>query len=88
MKVIVELPDDLYQRAKNSAKREDKLLPAFMQEALVQRLDGVLTDSTGRPWLRGFAGLAKYHDENRDLQERHYHEFERLPHRPTLTPLD
>ncbi|MGF1451614.1 MAG: hypothetical protein ACFB21_06010 [Opitutales bacterium] len=75
MRVIVELPDDLYRRAKNSAKREEKTLPDLMKEALEQRLDGLFADATGRPWLRAYAGLSHLHSETHQIRDWTEREF-------------
>lgn len=76
MKIIVEIPDDLYTRGKNTAKKESKSLPELMAEALEQRLDGLLMESAGRPWMRAFGGLGHLHEENRRLDDWTRQEFE------------
>ena len=66
MKTTLEIPDDLFRRAKSAAAQKGIPLREFVTEAIAERL----RPRTGqdKPWLNAFGGLRHLHKESARIE--------------------
>jgi hypothetical protein len=78
MKTTVELPDELFRRAKSTAAARGVSLKDFFRQALEVRLRGASSRSTDAPWKRLAGQLAPLRQEIRQIEKRIDEEFGRI----------
>jgi len=78
MKTTIEIPDQLFRRAKATAAERGQSLRAFVAEALQEKLSG----RSGQPggegprWMRGFGELRRLRSETARIQRIIDREFD------------
>jgi len=77
MKTTLEIPDNLFRRAKALAARDGKSLKQFVNEALEQELR-VRTSSTTPGWTKFFGALRSQRSALRSIDAAIAEEFERI----------
>jgi hypothetical protein len=70
VKTTVEIPDDVFRRAKARAAERGQPLREFLTEAVKEKLSGGhrAVSSHAAPWMRGFGGLRSLHRETARIQ--------------------
>lgn len=72
MKTTVEIPDQVFRRAKARAAERGQSLKDFFTEALRRNLASRSSGSNvdDPDWMRGFGALGKLHDETARIQRK------------------
>jgi predicted transcriptional regulator len=79
MKTTVEIPDDLFKRAKVLAAQEGLSMKQLITESLQQRVAGHWTEATPEPaWKQAFGAMRAYRKENRRIEKIIEQEFEQI----------
>lgn len=81
MKTTLEIPDELFRRAKATAALRGIPLRQLVSEALGEKLSAAQKsqdEKTSPPWMAGFGGLADLGDENQRINELIAEEFAKL----------
>ena len=79
MKTTVEIPDDLFKRAKVLAAQEGLSMKQLITESLQQRVARRSTETTPEPlWRRAFGAMRAYRKENRRIDKIIEQEFEQI----------
>ena len=79
MKTTVEIPDDLFRRAKVMAAQEGLSMKQLITESLQQRVSRHSPESTTEPaWKRAFGAMRSYRKENRRIEKIIEQEFEQI----------
>jgi len=78
MKTTVELPDELFRRAKSTAAARGVSLKHFFRQAVEDRLRGESSRSFDPPWKRLLGQLAPLQKETQRIQSRIDEEFGRV----------
>jgi hypothetical protein len=78
MKTTVELPDDLFRRAKSTAAARGVSLKHFFRQAVEERLRGEGSSRADPPWKRLVGQLAPLRKETQRIQARIDEEFGRV----------
>lgn len=77
VKTTVEIPDQLFRRAKSAAAQEGKSLKDFFAEAVKERLRRRTPEhGESKPWEAAFGGLRALHRENLRIDRIISSEFE------------
>jgi len=78
MKTTVELPDQLFRKAKATAAERGQSLKEFVTEALRDKLmlGSGLTRADEPEWMQGFGKLKRLHKETARVQSMIDQEFE------------
>jgi hypothetical protein len=77
MKTTLELPDQLFRKAKATAAERGQSLKEFFTEALRDKLALDRGATAPQPeWMRGFGKLKRLHKETRRVQSIIDREFE------------
>jgi len=78
VKTTLDIPDELFRRAKATAALEGRSLKDFVTQTLETRL-APLSGERGKagepPWMRGFGALADLSAETRRINQRIAREF-------------
>ena len=70
MKTTVEIPDDLFKRAKVLAAQEGLSMKQLITESLQQRVARHATETNPEPaWKRAFGAMRAYRKENRRIEK-------------------
>jgi hypothetical protein len=77
MKTTLEIPDDLFRKAKAQAASRGISLKQFVNEALSERVRGPGRPSNRPAWRQLFGGLKALRTETSRIQARIDEEFER-----------
>lgn len=77
MKTTIDLPDEIFRRAKAIASGRGMTLKRFFTEALEEKLR-LYSSETDAPWMAGFGVLSDLSDENRRVLDIIEQEFERI----------
>lgn len=75
MKTTLEIPDELFRKAKAKAAEEGIPLRQFVTEAVAAKLRPAAGD---KPWMKGFGELKHLHEENRKIEKIIEEEFEQI----------
>ena len=79
MKTTVEIPDDLFKRAKVLAAQEGVSMKQLITESLRQRVARHSAETTLEPaWKRAFGAMRAYRKENRRIEKIIEQEFEQI----------
>jgi predicted transcriptional regulator len=79
MKTTVEIPDDLFKRAKVLAAQEGLSMKQLITESLQQRVTRHSPESALEPaWRRAFGAMRSYRKENRRIEKIIDQEFEQI----------
>jgi predicted transcriptional regulator len=79
MKTTVEIPDELFKRAKVLAAQEGLSMKQLITESLQQRVARNSTETTlAPPWKRAFGAMRNYRKENRRIEKIIDQEFEQI----------
>lgn len=79
MKTTVEIPEELFRRAKASAAQRGISLKDLFTEALRERLRKSAGEITAeKPWMRAFGGLRHLHKETQRVNRILQREFETI----------
>lgn len=79
MKTTIELPDQLFWKAKAKAAEHGKTLKDFFTEALVEKLSTPHRAETSEPaWMKGFGKLRTLRKETARIQKDIQEEFEQI----------
>lgn len=79
MKTTVEIPDDLFKRAKVLAAQEGLSMKQLITESLQQRVRGHSPETRLEPpWKVAFGAMRAYRKENRRIEKIIEHEFEQI----------
>jgi metal-responsive CopG/Arc/MetJ family transcriptional regulator len=74
MKTTLELPEDLFRKAKATAARKGQPLKQLVTEAIREKLE---REKPGeKPWMKGFGALAHLHEETKRIEKIIEEEFE------------
>jgi hypothetical protein len=78
VKTTIEIPDQLFRRAKARAAERGQALRAFVTEALREKLsnDSARPDDETPRWMRGFGQLRRLRRETTRIQRVIEREFE------------
>jgi hypothetical protein len=78
VKTTIEIPDQLFRRAKARAAERGQTLKQLVAEALQQKLARPTGDAGEREpaWMRGFGALNRLRSQTRRIQERIDEAFE------------
>lgn len=77
-KTTIEIPDQVFRRAKAKAAERGQALREFVTEALLEKLSGrdVRSDQDLPPWMRGFGRLRSLGRETAKIRRVIDREFE------------
>ena len=77
MKTTMDIPDQVFRRAKATAAERGQALREFVTEALQEKLSGrsARPGSDVPPWMRGFGQLKPLRRETARIQRRIDQEF-------------
>jgi hypothetical protein len=79
MKTTVEIPDDLFKRAKVLAAQEGLSMKQLITESLLQRVARHSTETGFQPaWKKAFGAMRAYRKENRRIEKIIEQEFEQI----------
>jgi predicted transcriptional regulator len=79
MKTTVEIPDDLFRRAKVLAAQEGLSMKQLITESLQQRIARHSTETGIQPaWKQAFGAMRAYRKENRRIEKIIEQEFEQI----------
>ena len=78
MKTTLELPDQLFRKAKATAAERGQSLKEFVTEALRDKLNDGRTHAGEPPWMQGFGKLRHLHKETVRIQSLIDEEFETI----------
>ena len=79
MKTTVEIPDELFKRAKVLAAQEGLSMKQLITESLQQRVAKRSTQTTLEPaWKQAFGAMRAYRKENRRIEKIIEQEFEQI----------
>ena len=79
VKTTVEIPDDLFKRAKVLAAQEGLSMKQLITESLQQRVGRHSTETALEPvWKRAFGAMRMYRKENRRIEKIIEQEFEQV----------
>ena len=79
MKTTVEIPDDLFKRAKVLAAQEGVSMKQLITESLQQRVARHSAETRLEPaWKRAFGAMRAYRKENRRIEKIIEQEFEQI----------
>jgi hypothetical protein len=79
MKTTVEIPDDLFKRAKVLAAQAGLSMKQLITESLQQRVGGRSPETRLEPaWKQAFGAMRAYRKENRRIEKIIEHEFEQI----------
>jgi len=67
MRMIIEIPDRVYRKAKSKASESGQTLSEFVTEALVHKLSASIR-SDEPAWMQGFGKLRHLRRETRRIQ--------------------
>ncbi len=76
MKTTLELPDQLFRKAKATAAERGQSLKQFVTEALRDKLDRSRAPAHEPEWMQGFGKLKRLHKETVRVQSVIDQEFE------------
>lgn len=82
VKTTLEIPDDLFRRAKAAAALEGISLRQLVTDTLRERLKSSGRKDADPPWMKGFGGLAKLSEETRRIESLIEEEFEQIETEP------
>ncbi len=77
MKTTLEIPDDVFRRAKSAAAKRRIPLRQLLTEALKDKLDE-RPGANAKPWMAGFGKLRRLRKENARINRIIEREFERI----------
>ncbi|HEX4076543.1 MAG TPA: hypothetical protein VHX49_14170 [Candidatus Acidoferrales bacterium] len=77
MKTTVEIPEDVFRRAKSAAAKRGIPLRELVTEALKDKLDE-RPGTNAKPWMAGFGKLRVPRKENARINRIIEREFERI----------
>ena len=78
-KTTVEIPDDLFRRAKALAAQEGLSMKQLIKESLQQRVFKHSQETTIEPaWKQAFGAMRAYKKENRRIEKLIDQEFEEI----------
>ena len=77
MKTTLEIPDQVFRKAKAKAAERGIPLRQFVTEAAEEKLDRTLAPED-KPWMKMVGGLKHLHDENVRIQRPIDDEFEQI----------
>ena len=72
-KTTLELPTDLFRRAKATAARKGQPFRELVTEALAEKLSR--EKAGARPWMKHFGALSHLNSESRKIEKRIAEEF-------------
>lgn len=76
MKTTLELPDELFRKAKATAARKGQPLKQLVTEAIREKLE---RDQPGeKPWMKHFGSLKHLHEETKRIEKIIEEEFETI----------
>jgi hypothetical protein len=78
MKTTLELPDQLFRKAKATAAERGQSLKDFVTEALRDKLNDAPASAAEPPWMQGFGKLRHLHEETLRIQALIDEEFETI----------
>jgi plasmid stability protein len=78
VKTTLDIPDELFRKAKARAAERGESLRDFVSEALRARLAGESGASDDPPWMAGFGALRHLRSETRRIQALIDEEFGQL----------
>ncbi len=79
MKTTIDLPEDLFRKAKASAALRGVSLRHLVTESLREKLgEGVGKSDSEPPWMRGFGALSEFSEETRRIEALIDREFEEI----------
>ena len=79
VKTTVEIPDDLFKRAKVLAAQQGLSMKQLITESLHQRVARQSQETASEPaWKKAFGAMRAYKKENRRIEKLIEHEFEQL----------
>ena len=76
MKTTIELPDQVFRKAKAAAAEQGQSLKDYFTGALEDRLRRAVGDSGAKPWAKAFGGLRDLRRESRRIEKIVAAEFE------------
>lgn len=77
MKTTLEMPDDVFRKAKVKAAELRIPLRQFVTEAVERRLASDLTPGA-KPWMKAFGKLRHLHEETKRIERIIEEEFEQI----------
>jgi hypothetical protein len=77
VKTTLEIPDQVFRKAKAKAAERGIPLRQFVTEAVEEKLDRIIPPED-KPWMKMVGGLKHLHDENVRIQRLIDDEFERI----------
>lgn len=76
VKTTLELPEDLFRKAKATAARKGQPLKQLVTEAIREKLE---REQPGeKPWMKHFGSLAHLHEETKRIEKVIEEEFETI----------
>ena len=80
MKTTIDIPDDLFRKAKATAALRGVSMRQFVTEALRSKIQIPSEDSPANtpPWMRGFGALSDLSEETTHIQSLIDAEFEQI----------
>jgi hypothetical protein len=78
MKTTVEIPDDLFRRAKVLAAQEGLSMKQLITESIQRRVKQSSETTIEPPWKQAFGAMRAYKKENRRIEKLIEQEFEQI----------
>jgi hypothetical protein len=76
MKTTLEIPDQLFRKARSFAAEKGIPLRELVSEALAEKLGGRVNE--GKPWMKSFGKLRSMREETKRVEKVIQQTFERI----------
>lgn len=78
VKTTLEIPDELFRKAKLNAVARGSSMKAYVTEALEAKVSEDAKPYGEKPWMKGFGGLSHLHEETEQINKVIQDEFSQV----------